>query len=185
MDDTANLWYDESRKFLLAYHPWDFAEAYHTCSRSGTPDNDNYDDMYRLPNDFLELISIEGSGQQSFTYSSEYGKVDWTREGNNILLNNGGGTSVDIVYTKNFNTPSQFSSLFTKALVYELAANMALDLTKDAKLEDLIRKRADKVLNEATSIDGQGKRVRRVEYSRAISARTGQIKRVTDPYRIQ
>lgn len=163
-------WYDKCRRYLLAYHPWDFAESDYSCPRSGSPSDPGYTDMYRLPNDFIELISIQGEGA-SFVYSSEYGKVDWTRRGNNILINANGSPSINIVYTMDFNIVSQFSPKFIEALEEYLASKIALPITKDAKVAAAQKEIAEKVISEAMSVDGQGKRIRRIEYSKAIAAR--------------
>jgi hypothetical protein len=176
-------WYDKCRRYLLAYHPWDFAEGDDRCPWSGTPSDPDYTDMYRLPNDFLELIEIKGEGS-SFQYSSEYGKVDWTRRGNEILLNANGAASINIVYTKDFTKVSQFSSKFTEALEEYLAGKIIYPITKDVKATAAQKESAKEIINEAMSIDGQGKRVRRIEYSRAIAARRVGS-RSSNPYRIQ
>lgn len=175
-------WYDKCRRYLLAYHPWDFAEGGYSCPRSGTPSDPDYTDMYRLPNDFLELIDVKGEGQ-SFQYSSEYGKVDWTRRGNDILLNAGGASSIFIIYTKDFTTVSQFSAKFTEALEEYLASKIIFPITKDVKATAAQKEAAQEVINEAMSIDGQGKRIRRIEYSRAIAARKYGL-RTTNAYRV-
>lgn len=177
-------WYDKCRRYLLAYHPWDFAEGYYACPRSGTPDNENFTDKYRLPNDFLELIKIDGEGT-SFQYAFEYGEVDWTREGNDILLNADAANSINIVYTRDFETVSQFSAKFTEALEEYLASKIMFPITKDAKATAAQKEQAEEIINEAMSIDGQGKRIRRIEYSRAIAARTGRRSLTSNPYRIR
>lgn len=184
-EKTMALFYDSVREALLAYHPWDFAEGRYSCSRVGTPAFD-YTDSYKLPINFLELVEIKDAETgESFAYSSEYGEVDWSREDNNILLNAGGADTVNIVYTKNITDASKFSKLFVKALEVQLAAETAYNITKDAKLEAKLIELSADALNKATSVDGQGKRVRRKEYSRAIAARQGGLGTSSNPYRIR
>jgi hypothetical protein len=182
-EKICSRWYNKCRRYLLAYHPWDFAEGDYSCSRSGTPSDPDYTDKYRLPNDFLELVDIKGEGS-SFQYSFEHGKIDWTRRGNEILLNADGASSITIVYTKDFTVVSQFSAKFTEALEEYLAGKIMYPVTKDAKGAAAQKEIAKDVINEAMSIDGQGKRIRRVEYSRAIAARRGGSI-PANPYRIQ
>jgi len=175
-------WYDVSRLRVLAYHPWDFAEARYQCSRSGTPLFE-YADKYRVPSNFLELVDIyvEDSGQY---YSQVYGDIDWTREENDILLNMSGSTSINIVYTKDVEDVAKFSALFTAALERRLASDTCFAITRDLKLAASLVSQADDDMNKATSIDGQGKRVRRKEFSRAIAARCSGLGS-SNPYRIR
>lgn len=177
-------WYDKCRKYLLAYHPWDFAEGNESCPWSGTSTDPEYTDKYRLPNDFLELIEVTGKGS-SFRYTPEYGPVKYARRGNEILLNANGAASVNVVYTKDFTTSHFFSAKFTEALEEYLASKIIYPITKDAKAKAAQGAVAEKVINEATSIDGQGKRIKRIEYSRAIAARRGSLSVCVNPYRIR
>ena len=178
---AADRWYDESRLQLLEYHPWDFAEGRYDCPRSGaSEDSSEYTDKYRLPNDFVALIHIKADG----VYSDEYGELDWSREGNEILLNAAGATSIGVVYTKDIKDTTKFTPLFRKALARRLAADMALDITSDLKKQAQMETLAEQELSRATSIDGQGKRVRKVEYSKAIAARRSGRPLYRDPYRI-
>lgn len=181
-EKTMARWYDVSRQRVLAYHPWDFAEARYQCSRSGTPLFE-YADKYEVPNNFLELVDIylDNAGEY---YSQVYGDIDWSREENEILLNMSGATSINIVYTKDVEDVAKFSSLFTAALERRLASDTCFAITRDLKLATSLVSQADDDMNKATSIDGQGKRVRRKEFSRAIAARRSGLSNC-NPYRIR
>lgn len=181
-EKTMARWYDATRRAVLAYHPWDFAEARYNCSRTGTPLFE-YSDKYRVPNDFLELVDIYMEDYDQY-YSDVYGDIDWSREENDILLSMVGANSISIVYTKDVTDTTKFSALFTSALELKLAANTCFSITRDLKLTAQLVSLSEDAMNKATSIDGQGKRVRRKEFSRAIAARRAGWSS-GNPYRIR
>ena len=128
----------------------------------------------------MALIHIKADG----VYSDEYGELDWSREGNEILLNAAGATSIDIVYTKDIKDTTKFTPLFRKALARRLAADMALDITSDLKKQAQMETLAEQELAKATSSDGQGKRVRKIEFSKAVAARKSGRSFYREPYKI-
>ena len=181
-EKTMARWYDVVRQRVLAYHPWDFAEGRYACSRSGTPLFE-YSDKYRVPNNFLELVDLYLEDSDQY-YSSVYGEIDWSREDNDLLLNMAGANSINIVYTKDVTDTTKFSSLFVAALERRLAADTCFSITRDLKLTAQLVTLSEEDMNKATSIDGQGKRIRRKEFSRAIAARRTGLGS-GNPYRIR
>lgn len=165
--DTESLaarWYDVTRRSVLRAFPWNFARKRGVLSRNATDPSFGYADAYNLPNDYLELIFI---GEN---YDEDY-ETQYSVEGDQILLNNDGGASLNVCYIWDITTVAKFDAIFVDLLVAELAIRFANSLTGINKsMKDIIAWR-DRVEAKARSKNGQENPVKRREVSQILSNR--------------
>ena len=170
-DDIAavmNRWYDDIRQNALEGFPWVFATKRAELPLNATAPAFGYDDAYVLPNDYLSLAFI----------SDEYiplSQWDYTIENGQILIDNGGGASLEVGYIYDVTNAGKFSPSFKLYLAYLLAYHTVAKLVGNTSVIGWVQKALQREEIQAKAKNGRNnppKGYRRVEM---LSARRGQI----------
>lgn len=115
-------WYDVTRRSILRGFPWNFARTRAALSRDAVTPAFGYSDAYNLPNDYIELVFI---GEN---YDEDY-DTEYSVEGNQILIDNDNGDSLNICYIRDISTVTRFDPIFVDLLSAELAIRIANSIT--------------------------------------------------------
>ena len=155
--------YNSVLEYVLRNYVWNFAKGRKVIPRDelNTPVFD-YTDAYKLPNDFLRLVSFN-------THDSLVG-LDFDLIGTHLFLNNNGASSVNLRYIKRVDDVKAFDSGFVQLFSLYLALNLAFKKTAKQTLIDRLEKRIELAEAKIVSIDGQErppKRIQRSRYNRA------------------
>lgn len=150
-------------EYVLRNYVWNFAKGRKVIMRDAknTPEFD-YSDAYKLPQDFLRLISY-----------NDYPNlidVDFDVVGEHLLLNNDGASDVRLRYIRRVEDVKLFDSGFVHLFSLYLALNMAFKKTGKQTLMDRLAKQIELTEAKIVSIDGQEKppvRIQRSKYNRA------------------
>lgn len=163
-ETVCNRWYDTTRRAVLRAHPWNFAKSRATLSRDATDPAFEYADQYPLPNDFLRL---------RFIGETNYGlvNIDYQIEGGNLLINNGGDSTLYIGYIKDETNVNKFDEIFKEYLAIKLALNMAYAFTGKKGVKEDLRKDLADVRIRAKAINGQDNPPKRITRSKVMGAR--------------
>ncbi len=170
IDRECDLWYDETRLDVLRSHTWNFAQKRGKLAANPLfVPSFEYTTAYKLPNDFVRLNSI-GRFEDIRLYQLEQGH----------LLINGTSTTGDIeqlplVYIYDHQTVVSWDPSFIKLLALHLASNMAYGLTGTASHEERLENKIRKQESLAMAIDGQERPPERIERSRFLAARRGNV----------
>lgn len=115
-------WYDPCRRSVLSTYPWNFARTRAVLSLNAIDPAFGYPDSYNLPNNFLAVVFIGDN------YDDAY-ETDYSVEGNQILIDNNGASTMNICYIKDFVEVARFDPVFLDLLVAELAIRFMNNIT--------------------------------------------------------
>ncbi len=115
-------WYDAIRRSKLRQFPWNFARKRASIPRFAATPDFGYADAYVLPNDYLQYVFIGEDPVNSPI-------TDFVVEGNHLLINNDGASSLQICYIWDIQDVSKFDPIFLMLLVGELAVMFGNSLT--------------------------------------------------------
>lgn len=138
---AANL-YPDTKKQLLASHPWSFALKEQTLNRltTGPDDLTNFKYMYQIPTDLIRLWAL-------FPHS------DFTIVGDKLYSNENELLARYVYDVAEAAMPPHF----TKTLEYRLAADFALLVTESESKASLFEKKFMQAAAQARGIDSQSK----------------------------
>lgn len=150
-------------EYLLRNYVWNFAKGRKVIMRDAlnTPEFD-FTDAYKLPNDFLRLISYND-------HENLIG-LQFDIVGEHLLLNNNNSPDVRLRYIKRVDDVKLFDSGFVELFSLYLALNLAYKKTAKQTVIDRLAKRIELAEAKIVSIDGQEKppvRIQRSKYNRA------------------
>lgn len=150
-------------EYILRNYVWNFAKGRKIIMRDvlNTPDFD-YSDAYKLPNDFLRLISWDNHNSLI--------DLDFDLTGEHLLLNNSGAPDVKLRYIKRVDDVKLFDAGFVQLFSLYLALNIAFKKTGKQTLMDRLAKMIEVLEAKIISIDGQERppqRIQRSKYRRA------------------
>ncbi len=157
-------WYDTTRRALLRKHFWVFARTRKIISRDSTAPPFGYADAYNLPPEYLRLQFIGTDTENDYRRKYEI-------NGRQLLLNNSGGSSLNIGYIQDITVVSDFDALFVVLLAAELAANMAYAFTAKNTVIERLGLILENLRAEAKSVNGQDRPPKRIESSKFKNAR--------------
>ncbi|KKM71362.1 hypothetical protein LCGC14_1431360 [marine sediment metagenome] len=118
----AQRWYPHTRDTVIRSYTWNFALARQALSLLAANPAFEFGNQFTLPTDpfCLRALSI-------FDSDSE-----WRVEGRKLLTDDG---SVNLKYISRVTDVAQFDDLYTDALIYKLASNMAFAIMRDRLLK--------------------------------------------------
>jgi hypothetical protein len=136
------LWYAPSRDAVLRAHDWNFAirRATLNLDTPSTPTS-GYDYQFVLPTDPYCLRVIEVNDDP---------EADWVVEGRRLLSDD---STVILKYLAQITDPGNFDSLFVEALAVKMAVNLAMPITKDAKVMANMNQLYEMKLAEARGVN--------------------------------
>jgi hypothetical protein len=173
----CNRWYDTTRCKLLESANWVFAQNSEAIPRGGTPTIDRYADYYVFPNNYLKLTAIK-----DWDYPLQ--RWDYRIEGNRILLNNAGASSLDVFFIQDFEDVSTFPGYFSNLLAAELALSVAMKLTSKPSKLTFLSEYITELRRVAYGANGQVQPPRRYEVSKIkqVGLFPGSSNTVAGPY---
>lgn len=136
----CNLFYADTRDSLLRMHPWNFAIKRVELAKTVNTPVFEFDSEFGLPSDCLKVIKTD---DVYLTYRIE---------GKKLLANS---DSVKIEYISRVEDTTQFDSNFVMALALRLASKIAYNISDNNTLTQYIDARAEAMLKEAKSMNGQ------------------------------
>jgi len=156
-------WYDVDRAALLQAYNWGFATKSRALPLGDTPDVAIYTDAYVFPNDYLHLKAIK-SPRLALNH------FDYSIEGNQLLINNSGASSLDVWYIFDEETVTKFSPLFIELFVAELALRLSFKITVAPEIVRAVKVLADSLRLRALAKNGQADPPTKYESSRIVNA---------------
>lgn len=121
------------RDALLREHSWPFSLETIQLALDVIPcSNPDFEGAYPLPADCLQVVHVDDGGGS--TLVGGYGRhgQPWRVEGRRLLAN--ASSSVRLTYVKRVTDPAMFDPMFTRALVFALAVDLAHPLTGSDKV---------------------------------------------------
>ncbi len=173
-------WYDTTRRALLRKHTWNFAKSRKSISRNVTAPTFGWADAYDLPDDYLRFLFF---GDDSIANRINLSKL-YEIEGQQILLNNNNGSSLDLGYIKDETVVTTFDALFVDLFAVELAGRMAFRFTLKNTVKKQIKEDLTDLRIEARAINGQERPPQRVQRSRFSSARRDLLSDVASKFTV-
>lgn len=162
--------YDPVRRSTLRRHDWNFATKRVLLAKSPDKPAFRYESQYPIPSDFIKFVSI-GDFDDVVDYKFEDRKI--LIDGSSISTT--GTEALPFRYIFDFTTVADFDPLFVEVLSLELALKLAPALSGKATLMQQIRSEIELLITEAYSIDGQESPPERIERSKYLAARRGNI----------
>ena len=144
--------YADLRDAVLQAHDWSFAIERINLPQSGTDPTFRYANAFPLPSRVLHVLEVNKVESNDPTR-------DWQVENDTIVTND---ISCAAKLLKQVTDTSKFSPLFIQCLQARLAADMAIPLTSNGKLEEAKWGLYNAKLREATGRDGQQGKSRRI-----------------------
>ncbi len=161
--ELCRLFYDQCREEILQERPWPFAQRYVTLALVEADPNNDWSYSYRYPTGYLKLSRIvPDSLVGSSTLPSEaynLSNLTFGRQGQSDPFELSSDDSGVLIFTNTANAiangtysvddENQFNPLFVKALVYRLANELAIPLTKSDTLADKMDVAYQRVMSAA------------------------------------
>lgn len=167
-EDGSDEWmvgsaaYEAAVSYLLASHDWKFETQIATLNRIGDSDDDNYEDIYRKPQNCLGLVWVKQSDQS----------VDWKIIGNNIYTTRGSGSAPTAKYVLR-GDPSAWNEMFIQAVRALTMAGIYSGLNEDVSSANGQERKAQDYLAQARTRTDREDKPRPVYRSRILARRLG------------
>lgn len=123
---NCDLFYDLARKHTLASFPWNFACKFETLGLLSNGDPQGFAYAYQLPSDYITARNI-------FQASPSLGEIDFKVVGLEVWTDQ---EDAVLEYTYNNTVENAFDSAFITAVGFKLAADLAMPLTRNMKIEE-------------------------------------------------
>lgn len=170
----CNLLYEPSRLSVLASHMWNFAKRRAILTRLTATPPFEWSYYYELPSGYVRLIDVfdDAACTNRLQYYEQESYEEQGAQTKLVLA-----TSAEAVYAKYVaNTqasrdPNQMSILFRDAVVYRLAANIALEKTEHASKLQLMEDKFNRVIAQARTVDTMDDPQEMIPWGPVLSAR--------------
>jgi hypothetical protein len=156
----CSLFYEPMRDFALRDGLWNFAKKQQMLANAGTPP-EQWAFKYALPDDFLKarFIWMPGTPVLPGTYEVP-GQTIFIQEqrvrfeiaisgGQKVLYTN--QPEAELVYTARIEDPTIYDPIFTSALAYLLASEIAMPLSVQPKMAETARKAYEQTVSMAAA----------------------------------
>ena len=163
---------------VLRAHPWNCMTKRYNCPKLDTAPIFRYNHAFDLPNDSLRILSLKE--EEDYDYAWKIEIIHHENQDQLALLTS--ATSANIRYIKKYrgsgnhdndaNTLELFDPLLVQACGMALAGEIAMDLTGQSQLRDLMLGKYQTLLSEARSINGQEGTADKIESNEWIESRT-------------
>lgn len=163
-EQVCARWYYDTLGFLLRRYMWNFAVWGMELPKDLATSYYGYSDAYKLPSDFVRLVSIDGNKALNL--------IDYKLAGGYLFLN-GYGDSINFEYIRLIKDVTKYDDGFKQLLTLYLAANMAFRFTNKQTVVERLYRMIEIEEAKIISIDGQEQPPRRVQYSKYKRARHG------------
>lgn len=162
-------WYHMTRQECLAAHPWKFATIRTILAASATTPPFGYTYAYDLPNDYIRMVSVGNDYLGDLSQQREI-------ENGQILFSSGvtsGDTTLYLRYIYDLTQVTNFSPLFIKYFILQLALNMCSKFSISASARRDILGEFNMVQAEAKAVNGQENKIKRIQTSKILTKRRG------------
>ena len=163
---------------VLRAHPWNCMTKRDALPRLGTVPKYTFDYAYSLPADSLRVLSLKE--EEDYDYAWKIEIIHHETQDQLALLTS--ATSANVKYVKKYsgnqahdsdnNTLTLFDPLLIQACGMALAGEIAMDLTGQSQLRDLMLGKYQTLLSEARSINGQEGTADKIESNEWIDSRS-------------
>lgn len=137
----CSLMFPIIRDKVLREHPWNFAESRATLAALVETPAFEFDYYYQLPSDCLRVLRLYETDE------------NFRVEANRRLATD--ATPCQLIYTAKVTDPAQFDSGYTHAVIYHLAAHLAMVLSDNRTLAAELRQAASNETKMAKVFDAQ------------------------------
>ena len=163
VESLCSRWYDTARMSLIQSRNWSFATKSEAISRGGAPAVSIYADYYSFPTDYLKLIAIVNPRHSltRYQYHIEAGK---------LLMDNSGGTSLDVWFLFDQTDVTTFPPLFIVLLAARLALLVSYKITAKPQVIKQVKDLLVTAEKEALAANGQERPPTRYENSVIVSS---------------
>lgn len=164
-------WYDIVRQECLRSHPWNFARKRVQLAADSSDPVFGYNAQFTLPSDFLKVVYVHGDVTDN-DFPVQAGS--YTIEGGKMLigdLNFSSTETLNLVYISDFETVPQMDGLFKDYFATKLAARIAYKATQSNASVERVNVLMQDLEMRARAMDGQDNPPKRIQRSRALSAR--------------
>jgi len=163
---------------VLRAHPWNCMTKRATLTKIDTVPAYRFNNAYQLPDDSLRILSLKEEEDYDYPWKIEI--VTHNNQDQLCLVTD--ANSANVRYIKMYsgnqnhdtdtNTLQLFDSLLIQACGMALAGEIAMDLTGQSQLRDLMLGKYQTLLSEARSINGQEGTADKIESNEWIESRT-------------
>ncbi len=163
---------------VLRAHPWNCMTKRATLNKIDTVPAYRFNNAYQLPDDSLRILSLKEEEDYDYPWKIEI--VTHNSQDQLCLVTD--ANSANVRYIKMYsgnqnhdtdtNTLQLFDSLLIQACGMALAGEIAMDLTGQSQLRDLMLGKYQTLLSEARSINGQEGTADKIESNEWIESRT-------------
>ena len=157
-------WYHQVRRSSLATGAFGFSRKRALLPQLATEAEFEYAAKYKLPNDFVRLLRIGETPDDSVT-------LDYCIENNEILINDMDAETLPIVYVFDFKNIAKMDSTFIELFAIDFAIAVSPFFKPDPAVRQLLRDQRAEILKRAKAISGQQNKPRLVHNSRMMQAR--------------
>jgi len=166
--DIVRRWYSHTRDAMLRQYTWNFALARQALSQDATGPPFEFTYSYSLPTNPYCLRALE-------MYNS---MAKWKVEGRKLLTDD---ASVNLKYISRVTNVVDFDDLFTEALIFRLASNIAIPIKRDKELAIKMLEIAEIKAQTARTHDSQEGTYNVMKARALISPRTGIVSPSSTP----
>ena len=160
--------YELLRDAVLESHSWTFALG--SVKLESTQLNEfGTEHVYPIDNEWLHILHVYRDIPNGGNYGGNFSQANWHIEGQKIVAKE---TVLFVEFIKRVKAPNQFSSLFIQALSARLAADLAVPVTENRKLQADMWALYENKLEEAVARDGMQGRSEVVRSKRVLNARS-------------
>ena len=120
------LFYDQMRDYALRDYPWNFANKRIALSEAGDAPT-NWEYMYVYPSDCLKARAIVPPGLRAPRSDQRIPFETGYYDGQRVIFSN--QAQAELIYTTRIEDPTIFDPMFTSALSYLIASEIAMPLS--------------------------------------------------------
>lgn len=140
--DIVRRWYAHTKDSMMRQYTWNFTLARQSLSKDVTGPDFEFTNSFSLPTDPYCLRALEMYNSVS----------EWKVEGRKLLTDD---ASVNLKYISRVANVVDFDDLFTDALIFKIAANIAMPIKRDKSLADNLFNIAELKTQAARTHDSQ------------------------------
>jgi len=185
-DNTAQAFATKTRftdvvNQVLRAHPWNCVTKRATLTRLSVTPKFSFDYAYTLPADSLRVLSLFEESNYDYPWQVELVAIDENEDRLALVTS---ASTANIIYIKKYigsnnhdnreavQLINHFDSILIQAVGMALAGEIAMDLTGQSQLRDMMMAKYQGTLSEARSINGQEGTAQKIESNEWINART-------------
>ena len=147
--EQINLVFSDTRLELLRRHPWSFANKFASPATLNVTVPANWTYAYQYPTDAVRIIEIVNPIGRNLPKTKF--EISLLTDGTKVILTD--EDDAEFRYTSNLSDPTRFDPEFVNAFSFLLASKVAMALTGDAGIRDIMRKEAERAIYEAGASD--------------------------------